>query len=211
MISPRVVRGGIVEVDPATGRTLRVIALQYNPDALTRSLAVQAAGTDQARALRLKGVAAQTLRLEAEIDATDRLEHPEENSTAVEFGLHPQLAALEALVNPSSATLHRNDALAAAGLLEVLPMETPLALFVWGRHRVVPVRITELTIAEEAFDPALNPMRAKVTLGMRVLSVDDLGFGHRGGALFLAHLRAQEALAAHGGSPDLSVLGLEAV
>ena len=40
----------------------------------------------------------------------------------------------------------------------------------------MPVRITEFSITEEAFDPALNPIRAKVSLGMRVLSVDDLGF-----------------------------------
>lgn len=211
MISPRVVKGGIVEVDATTGRALRTIALQYNPDALTRTVAAQAAGGDPAQALRLKGVAVETLRLEAEIDATDRLEFPAENASAVEFGIHPQLAALELLVNPRATTLVDNDALAGRGVLEILPMETPLTLFVWSRQRVVPVRVTELSIAEEAFDVSLNPIRAKVTLGMRVLSVDDLGFGHRGGALFMGHLRNKEALAARAGSVALSALGLEVI
>ncbi|MFD8011450.1 hypothetical protein [Streptomyces sp. NPDC058955] len=211
MISPRVVKGGIVQVDVTTGRPLRTIALQYNPDALTRTVSLQAAGSDAGQALRLKGVAVETLRLEAEIDATDRLEFPADNPTAVEFGIHPQLAALELLVNPRATALVDNDALAARGVLEVLPMETPLTLFVWSRQRVVPIRVTELSIAEEAFDASLNPIRAKVTLGMRVLSVDDLGFGHRGGALFMSHLRNKEALAARAGSAALSALGLEVI
>lgn len=213
MISPRVVKGGIVELDATTGRVRRVIALQYNPDSLARTITAQAAGAggDPAQALRLKGVAVETLRLEAEIDATDRLEFPDRNADARTMGIHPQLAALEVLVHPKSATLRANDALAATGQLEILPVEAPLTLFVWSKQRVVPVRLTELTIAEEAFDTALNPIRAKVTLAMRVLSVDDLGFEHRGGALFMAHLRGKEALAARAGSAAVSRLGVEAI
>ena len=73
----------------------------------------------------------------------------------------------------------------------MLPLEAPLTLFVWSKQRVVPVRVTELSITEEAFDVDLNPIRAKVSLGLRVLSVDDLGFDHRGGTLFMAYLREQ--------------------
>ena len=62
-------------------------------------------------------------------------------------------------------------------------MESALSLFVWSKNRIVPVRITDFSITEEAFDPVLNPIRAKVSLGMRVLSVDDLGFQHKGGSL----------------------------
>ncbi|MCU7820363.1 hypothetical protein [Kitasatospora sp. DSM 101779] len=211
MISPRVVKAGLVQVDTTTGRALQSIALQYNPDALTRTVTVQAAGADPGQALRLKGVAVETLRLEAEVDATDRLEFPAANPGTVEFGIHPQLAALELLVNPRAAALAENDALAGRGVLEVLPVEAPLTLFVWSRQRVVPVRVTELSIAEEAFDASLNPIRAKVTLGMRVLSVDDLGFAHRGGALFMSHLRNKEALAARAGSAALTTLGLEVI
>jgi len=113
MISPRMVKGGIVEIDPTSGRLHRVIALQYNPDSITRMIAVQAAGAsgDPSQALRLKGVAVETLRLEAEIDATDKLASPAQNPDTRTLGIHPQLAALEVLVHPKSATLRANDAL----------------------------------------------------------------------------------------------------
>ena len=144
---------------------LRVIALQYNPDTLTRSLQVQSSGEsggDRSEALRLKGAAVETIKVEVEIDATDRLDDPEGNPDAVELGIHPQLAALEALVHPRADDLQANDTLAGSGVLEVLPLEAPLLLFVWSKQRVVPVRITELSVTEEAFDVALNPIRAKV-------------------------------------------------
>jgi hypothetical protein len=210
-LSPRVVKAGLVLVDPDTGRLDRVIALQYNPDSLTRSLAVQASGDgrDRSQALRLKGAAVETISLEAEIDATDRLADPGSNADAVAVGIHPELAALETLVHARADDLPRNHALAGYGILEILPLEAPLALFVWSRQRVVPVRVTELSITEEAFDVSLNPIRAKVSLGLRVLSVDDLGFGHRGGTLFMSYLRAKEQLSARAGAVPLSALGLD--
>jgi hypothetical protein len=216
MTTPRLVKGGIVQIDVTTGAPLRVIALQYNPDTLTRTLQVQATSSeqrpgDQSQALRLKGPAIETLKLEAEIDATDRLEFPDQNADAVALGIHPQLAALELLVHPTSTALQANDALASSGVLEILPIEAPLTLFVWSKQRIVPVRITDLSITEEAFDTALNPIRAKMSLGMRVLSVDDLGFDHRGGMLFMGYLRNKEALAARAGSVALSALGVGSI
>ena len=212
-LSPRHLRGGLVQMDPGSGRILRVIALQYNPDTLTRTLQVQATGEsgDRSEAMRLRGAAVESIKLEAEIDATDRLDDPESNPDAVSLGIHPELAALEALVHPRADDLQANDALAAAGVLEVLPLEAPLTLFVWSRQRVVPVRVTDLSVTEEAFDIALNPIRAKVSLSLRVLSVDDLGFGHRGGTLFMAYLRAKESLAGRAGAVELSALGVESL
>jgi hypothetical protein len=211
--SPRLLRGGLVQVDPESGTVLRTIALQYNPDTLTRTLQVQATGEtgDRSQALRLRGAAVETIKLEAEIDAADRLDDPEANADAVRLGIHPELAALEALVHPRADDLQANEALAGAGVLEVLPLETPLTLFVWSRQRVVPVRVTDLSVTEEAFDVALNPIRAKVSLGLRVLSVDDLGFDHRGGTLFMAYLRNKEALGGRAGSVELSTLGVESL
>jgi hypothetical protein len=192
---------------------LGTIALQFNPDTLTRTLQVQATGEtgDRSQALRLRGAAVETIKLEAEIDATDTLDDPDANPDAVRLGIHPQLAALEALVHPRADDLQANDALAGAGVLEVLPLEAPLTLFVWSRQRVVPVRVTDLSVTEEAFDAALNPIRAKVTIGLRVLSVDDLGFDHRGGTLFMAYLRNKEALAGRVAPVDLSTLGVESL
>jgi hypothetical protein len=211
--SPRLLKGGLVQVDPGTAKVLRVIALQYNPDTLTRTLQVQATtsdgGGDRSEALRLKGAGIETIKLEAEIDATERLDDPSANPDAVTLGIHPQLAALEELVHPRADALQANDTLAASGVLEVLPLEAPLTLFVWSKQRVVPVRVTDLSVTEEAFDAALNPIRAKVSLGLRVLSVDDLGFRHRGGTLFMAYLRNKESLAGRSAAVPLTDLGVQ--
>ena len=120
---------------------------------------------------------------------------PAANPTAVSLGIHPQLALLESLVNPLADALQANDARVASGALEILPPESPLTLFVWSKQRVVPVRVTDLSITEEAFDAALNPIRAKVSLGLRVLTVDDVPFQHRAASAFMGYLRTKEGLA----------------
>lgn len=209
--SPRVLKGGIVLLEPESARVLQVISLQYNPETLSRSLQVQAtesAPGGRSEPMRFKGPAVETIKLEAEIDATDQLEFPEQNPGAVENGIHPQLAALESLAHPTSAQLARVDADASSGTLEIAPMEAPLTLFVWSRNRIVPVRLTDFSITEEAFDPALNPIRAKVSLGLRVLSVDDLGFAHKGGSLFMSYLQTKERLAAKSRGGGFAALGI---
>ena len=79
-ISPRLVKGGIVTMDPDTSALQSVIALQYNPDSLSRTLQIQAlqGGQDGMRVdvLRLRGPAVETIKIEAELDATDQLESP---------------------------------------------------------------------------------------------------------------------------------------
>ena len=211
--SPRILKGGIVLIDAASSAVLRVIALQYNPDSLTRSLQVQAVsadGGDRSEVLRLKGPPVETLKLEAEIDATDQLEFPEQNGGVAQSGIFAQLAALETMVYPSSGQLRANDLLAQIGTLEIVPMETPLALFVWSKSRILPVRVTEFGITEEAFDTALNPIRAKVSLGLRVLSVNDVPSGHKAASLFMNYLQQKERLAGGAGG-QLSALGLSGV
>ena len=211
--SPRLIKGGIVLIDPQTSAVLRVIALQYNPDTLSRTLQIQAVGEsgDRLEALRLKGPPIETIKLEAEIDATDQLEFPDQNRTTAELGIFPQLAALETIVYPTSAQLQSNNSLAQTGTLEIAPMEAPLTLFVWSKTRTLPVRITDFSITEEAFDAALNPIRAKISLGMRVLSVNDLGFDHKGGNLFMTYLRSKEQLAGKSQGGSLSTLGITGI
>ena len=72
--SPKLIKGGLVVLDATTGAVAHVIALQYNPDSLTRSYQVQGAGGDgsveRAQPFRLKGPAIETIKVEAEIDAT---------------------------------------------------------------------------------------------------------------------------------------------
>jgi hypothetical protein len=210
--SPRLLRGGLVLVDPVTGAVQRIIALQYNPDSLTRSFQIRGVGQDSGdhlEALRLKGPPIETIKVDAEIDATDALEG--NDAQTVSAGLHPQLAALEIVVYPSSAHLSANNSEASSGSLEIAPDLTSLPLFVFGPKRIVPVRITELSITEEAFDAALNPIRAKVSFGMRVLSVDDLGFDTKGGGLFMTYLQAKEQIARKSAGGSFSTLGINGI
>ncbi len=210
--TPRLVKGGIVTMDPVTSAVRNVIALQYNPDTLTRTLQIQAVqgGQDGVRvnALRIRGPAVETIKIEAELDATDQLEFPKQFPNSVQFGLQPQLSQLEMLVNPTVATLMSDDSMANQGTLEIIPLQQALTLFIWSKSRVVPVRITDFSITEEAFDPNLNPIRAKVSLGLRVLNVDDLGFDSPGGRLFMTYLGNKQQLAAKMTNVASSILGL---
>jgi hypothetical protein len=197
--SPRLLKVGLVLLDPDSFAVLPngVIVMQYNPDTLTRTLKIKGAeeGGDRSEALRLTGPPVETIKLDAEIDATDQLENPDQNQATVQYGIAPQLAALETLVYPASATLQNNYALSQQGTLEIMPMLAPMSLFVWSAARIVPVRLTDFSITEEAFDPQLNPLRAKVSLGLRVLSIDDLFFSDKGGSLYMAYQRQKESLA----------------
>src|SRR5690349_17179203 len=141
--SPKVLKGGIVLLDPSSFTLLAngIIVLQYNPDTLTRSLKIKGAeeGGDRSEALRLTGPPVETIKLDAEIDATDQLELPDQNGAIVQNGISPQLAALETLVYPVSQTLENNFNLSQQGVLEIMPMLAPLSLFIWSANRIVPV------------------------------------------------------------------------
>lgn len=198
---PKLVRGGIALVDIDTSSVLRVAGLQYNPDTLTRTLQVQGAGgesPDHLEALRLKAPPIETIKLDAEFDATD--------DTNPNTDVYAQLAALESIVYPSTSDVLLNLAYANAGQLEILPVAAPLQVFVWSRQRVVPVRITDFSITEDAFAPDLTPLRAKVSLTMRVLTVYDLGFDNKGGSLFLGY-QLQKEIAGIIGSTSLRSIG----
>jgi len=210
--APKLLKGGIVLIDPITSAVRRIIALQYNPDSISRTLQVQGVGQesgDRSEALRLKGPPIETIKVDAEIDAVDQLAVAD--STTTQVGLHPQLAALELIVYPTSAQLLSNNSLAQSGTLEIAPMETALMLFIWSTQRIVPVRLTEFSITEEAFDVSLNPIRAKVSLGLRVLNVNDLGFTHKGGSLFMSYLQNKEQLALKASSGTFAALGISGI
>jgi hypothetical protein len=211
--SPKVLKGGIVLLNPDKFTVLPngIIVLQYNPDTLTRSLKIKGAdeGGDRSEALRLTGPPVETFKLDAEIDATDQLEVADANT--LQYGIFPQLSALETLVYPASQTLQRNFGLAQQGTLEIMPMLAPLTLFVWSANRIIPVRLTEFSITEEAFDPALNPLRAKVSLGMRVLSIDDLDFNDKSGSLYMTYQQQKESLARLNLAGTFGALGIRGI
>lgn len=198
--SPRTQRGAIVGLD-LFNPLASLVVFQYNPDTMTRTLTPQMSGDsgapDRTEALRLKGAPVENIKVQVEIDATDPLEKGD--GIATRLGIYPQLSALEMLVYPKSAQVIVNTVLMAVGTLEVAPAVAPLTLFVWGPKRVLPVKLTELAITEQAYDPSLNPIRAQVSLGMRVLTYSDLPLTHPGYALFLTHQVVKEAMAVVGG------------
>jgi hypothetical protein len=203
--TPRLIKGAIIGVD-LFNPIASVVIFQYNPETVTRTVQPQGAGDNasKAEAMRLTGAPIETIKMDVEIDATDQLEVGDANAAAI--GIYPQLSALEMLVYPKSALVIANTALMAIGTLEILPPIGPFTVLVWGWKRVVPVRLNEFTITEEMHDADLNPIHAKVGLGLRVLSYNDLSITNPGYYLFLAHQAAKEVMATLGSINNLGAV-----
>lgn len=203
--SPKVLKGAIVGADPMNPLA-SIIAFQYNPDTVTRTLQVQGAGDggERSEAMRLKGPPIETIKMDVEIDATDQLEKAD--LPTKELGIYPQLSALEMLVYPKSTLVLANAAALEAGTIEILPPVAPFTLLVWGIKRVVPVRLTDFSITEEAYDQTLNPIRAKVSLGLRVLSYNDLMTTNPGYYDYMAHQISKEVFAVMGSVGNLGAV-----
>lgn len=186
--SPRITKGALVSIDlfnPLAG----IVIFQYNPENLTRTLTPQVTESSD----RFKGPPEEKISASIEINAVDQLERAD--STATRLGIYPQLAALEMMIYPKSLAVIANAALSLVGTIEVVPPKAPLTVFIWGIKRVVPVSLTSLSIEEQAFDVNLNPIRAKVSLGLQVLTYNDLPRWSIGNGLFMAHQVAKEVMA----------------
>ena len=212
--SPKLLRAGLVQLQPKTKAIVDVIVFQYNPDTVTRTLQpreMTGEPGDRLEVLRLTGPPHETIKLEAEFDAAEQLDTPSDpgNAPVVENGLLPALASLEALITPSADQLLATESLFSQGMLEIVPVEAPLIVLVWGVKRIVPVLVGSLSITEEAFDPKLRPIRAKASMELKVLTTSDLPVTHLGSTLYVAHRRRAEALAALVAGTDVSPLGLE--
>lgn len=201
--SPRLLKGAIVAFRPMLPLP-DVIPFQINPESLQRSIEAKPAGEGGADGFRLAGAPKEVIKIDATLDATDDLEKGE----AADSGLHPRLAQLETLLYPSAATVIANSALLHAGTIEILPASGPFTVFIWGKTRILPVRIQSLSITEEAYDPQLNPIRAQVSMELAVLSYSDLASSHPGYTMFLSHQLVKETLAQVGRINSLgAVLG----
>lgn len=202
--SPRLLKGAIVAFRPPLPIP-DVIPFQINPESLQRTLEANAAeGAEGADNFRLAGAPREVIKLEVVLDAADDLE----KGMAEDLGLHPRLAQLETLLYPAAATVIANTILLRLGTIEILPATGPFTVLIWGRARILPVRLKSLSITEEAYDPALNPIRAKVSMDLAVLSYSDLESSHPGYAMFLSHQLVKEAMAMVGRINSLgSVLG----
>jgi hypothetical protein len=202
-ISPRLLKGALAVYPSQTpGTPPKIIAFQYNPEQLRRTLAMRAqppdkgnAGAAREEVLRVLGPPIETVNMTIELDAVDQLEHPDGNRSTVEHGLHPAIATLELLLYPSTATTQAQQQQAQQGQVQVTPADLPLTLMVWSSARVVPVLITSFSVTEEMFDVNLNPIRAKVELGFKVLTHMELKNDSLGYQAYLSYQRQKETLA----------------
>jgi hypothetical protein len=202
--SPKLFKGAIMYLDPLDPIP-KIIRFQYNPDTMTRSVQGQSGGGGEGSAketFRIDAAPIETINLDIEFDATDYLEHPNENIDTVTMGIQPKLSALEMLLYPKSSEVIKNETLKSQGFMEIIPPQSPLTIFVWGL-RMLPVKITKCDITEEAFDVLLNPLRAKVSLGLQVLSYSNFSPQDSGYQLFLAHHRMKESMAIIGQARSL--------
>ena len=139
------------------------------------------------RRQRLTGPPKETITLSVEIDATDQLEQANRSP----LGHLPDTVGAGDDALPEERGRHRQHHPLAHWHYRDPAVEGPFILFVWGPQRVLPVRLTSLNITEEAYDPMLNPIRAKAELSLSVLSYHDLALRTPATALFLAHQHGQ--------------------
>lgn len=197
------IKGAIIAYNSQfLGRRPNVILFQYNPGEVSRSLENRTAPSDvrnvgaaKEEATRVLGPPVETISVTVELDAAEQLEHPLLHPHVARHGLHPALAALEMLLYPPPTQVHLNRALAQAGTVQYCPPEVPLALFVWGVSRVLPVRLSSFSVTEEAHDRNLNPIRARVELSMRVLTYMELKESSIGYQAYMATQVQKEVLA----------------
>lgn len=194
---PKVRKGALVSIDPDTSAAT-VIAFQYNPATVKRTLTPMMSGGegDRAQAVRLTGAPRETILVEIELDATDALEAAD--PTALSVGLHPQIARLELLAYPPSSRIMTDQVLLQVGVIEISPTLAPRLLFSWGQRRVQPVRITSYSISEEEFDLNLNPIRATISLELSVLTYSDVSVTNPDYHQYLAYQQGLETLAGGG-------------
>ena len=193
-------KGALVIQDP-DNPVPKVIKFQYNPESLSRSFSPSksasagAGENDISETFRITNPPTESLSMDIEVDATDKLEFPHKNPNTVSMGINPELAALESLLYPKSYNITSNSILANLGILEIIPPEGPTIFLIWGSNRVLPVSITDLKINEEAYDSNLNPIRASVSLSLKVLNYTDLPKGHSAYSVYETHHKKLEKMA----------------
>lgn len=208
--SPKLLKGALIQFSAAMIIPVpNVILFQYNPELMSRSVGIfdpKAAGGDkqdkQPKLVegRLEPYdPEETFSMQLYLNATDALEEPESHPVAVVSGVADRLAALEMMLYPAGEDSLLGGALGisvsvslgaggasltggAGAAAKVVPRRVvPVALFVWGPGRIVPVRITSFAVEEQQFNFLLYPTRAKVSLGMRVLTPEAILGGRKSG------------------------------
>lgn len=180
-------RGAFIAWDPGGYRTKpdkqRIIPFRINPEGFSRSLSIEAAQTSQGvegaggkaanstneqSADAASGVLKETFSVQVRLDLVDRLESTAELDP--QLGILPEIAAIEDLLYPAPTDSTANS----DGKEAVRSKEPrPTVLFIWGTQRIVPVKITQLSVNETLHNANLNPIRAELEIAMEVLREGD--------------------------------------
>lgn len=177
----KLMRGALIEYGSNfLGPIPNVVIFQFNPESLTRTIQVPSRNTSvTARETSQAGEPpVEKVTVNAVFSAADALD--KNNVLARQFGVGPQLAALEKMVYPGGKNSGLiGQALDVIGDLlggggdgpsQPVPREPqPRILFIWGRTRIVPVVIESMTITEQQYDFLLNPVEAQVSIGLAVV------------------------------------------
>lgn len=197
---PKLLKGALVSIDRSNSLKESIVAFQYNPNKLTRSLTPQ---YYKSKGDRFTGPAKES------IDVTVQLEAGAVGGTALTGVLAP-LAALEMMVNPSSSDLETYINDVNSNKMKAVPPLAPRTLFIWGPSRVLPVQLTSISVTEELFNSDLSPMLADVALKMDVYPFDQAATADY--QLLLTHLKTLETfrdeLTLSGASIGLDVTSL---
>src|SRR5262245_19424868 len=203
--SPQLLKGALALYDTdAPTSEATIVVFQYNPEQVRRTLANRTppqqpggGGNPGARqdVLRVAGPPVESMNVSVILNAVDQLAAPDNNPDTAEKGLYPALAAIELMMYPPSLNAEEIERQASAGEVQVEPSHLPLTVLVWGANRVVPVAVTSFSITEEQFDPRLNPIRAKVDLGLKVLTYLEFPGDSVGRDTYIAYQKKKEELA----------------
>jgi hypothetical protein len=177
-----------------------VIVFQFNPETMTHTWTQPAPDSaarqgEQSNPLAVKGVPGESFSFNLAMDAGDVIAS---GSAAVAdiasaSGVYTRLAALEMLQYPvpsptggllGTVSASVSASVSAGGISvgvatgaqgkTVPKAQLPTVLFIWGPGRILPVRVTTLTITEKLYDATLNPTHAEAQLGLQVLTPDEL-------------------------------------
>jgi hypothetical protein len=201
LAGPVLRKGALVQFSsPQLAPIPSIIVFQFNPESLTRSLTPydprsavappaprDAANSNEAAPPQAPDAQAfdptETFALNLLLDASDALEIPERNPVAVVSGVADRLAALELLLYPAKATEQLLSQLPTTlgsgppGLTPPLPeprRAVPTTLLAWGPGRVLPVRLQSFNVEEMQYNHLLYVHRARVAVGLRVITADEL-------------------------------------
>lgn len=191
----KLLKGALISIDKETSVTVKTaVPFQYNPESLTRSLSPTFYRTQEIkgeRTQRLTDAPKQTISLEILLHALITEGTDQQKAKQRKLGILPHLAALELLVNPRSAEIIRRRKLSNEGALAAVPSPDRRVLFIWGPKRVLPVKITSLTITEKLFDKQLQPIYASASVSLELLSFESADADYK---LLLSRLQYLENL-----------------